>query len=366
MSRHEAYHQRATLASDQNEDTIARSVVAGGQLTPKMDNDVETEEDLLRVVRSQPFNPTAHGRLGAAYWKQGRIEDALNSLTRALELDPKNKETILNCSAVFRSLGRDEDAREILRAYLTAQPNDHEVQSLLNAPVNRPTNDEGVNIADFMNEQGESQYGSGRLDRARACFEMAIEADPAHWTAHCNLGVVRWEDGDVPAALDHLYTAMSLNPEDPEVLRNCFLVLRSAGHIETAAEVMQLYLQKGFGDEAAWKDYAHLQREIGASTWTADELSNGVSEIYVAMGSALFEAGDRSGAITALERALQINARNAEAYYHLGRLVKEAGDVDAALELLQKGLELHPGHETVKSLLDEIVLKRDPGGAGAN
>jgi tetratricopeptide (TPR) repeat protein len=326
----------------------------------------ESESSLLQAIQAEPFSATPHGKLGALYWKQGRVEDALNSLTRALELDPNNKEAIVNCSMVFRSLGRENDAREVLQAYLAIRPTDYEVRSLLDSPMKPAIPDEGVNVADFMNKQGESQFEQGRLDRARACFEMAIEADPDHWAAHCNLGVVRWEDGDVSAALDHLYTAMNLNPDDPEVLRNCFLVLRTAGHAETAAEVMQFYLQKGFGDEAAWKDYGQLLRQIGASTWSPDGLSEDVAKTYVAMGSALFEAGDRSGAVAALERALKIDSGNAEAYYHLGRVVQEAGDLDAALELLQKGLELDPGHHAAISMLEELTKKHEHEETGAH
>jgi protein O-GlcNAc transferase len=338
-------------------------VSKGTSATPKHDY-AEAEKSLLRSLQREPFSASNHGRLGAVYWHQGRVEDALNSLTRALELDPTNKEAILNCGMVFRALGREDDAREVLRAYLAVHPNDREVQSLLAGPEKPATPKDGVNVADFMNKQGESQFEQGRLDRARACFEMAIEADSGHWTAHCNLGVVCWEDGDMPAALDHLYRAMSLNPDDPEVLRNCFLVLRTAGHAETAAEMMQFYLQKGFGDEATWKDYGELLRGIGASNWTPDGLSDRVAETYVTMGSALFDAGDHSGAVTALERALRIDSGNAEAYYQLGRIVKEAGDVDAALELLHQGLELQPEHQATMSMLDELTKERVHGETG--
>jgi tetratricopeptide (TPR) repeat protein len=362
MSQGEAYQQRVTRGCDQNKISIHGAMSGGHSI---QDGIPETEEDLLQIVLNQPFNPTAHSNLGAAYWKQGQIENAINSLTRALELDPKNKDALLNCSAVFRSLGKEEDAQKVLRAYLSSYPNDPEVRPLLECPAKLTTSGERIDVADFLNEQGESQFGEGRLDRARVCFEMAIEADPGHWTAHCNLGVVRWEDGDVSAALDHLYTAMDLNPNDPEVLRNCFLVLRKTGHVETAAEVMQFYLQQGFGDEATWKDYGQLLREIGASSWTPEGLSDRVATTYVAMGSALFETGDSSGAITALERALKIDSRNAEAYYHLGRVVQEAGDVGAALELLKTGLELDPEHQATNLMMDELTNSRKYHETGA-
>ncbi|MHC1745257.1 MAG: tetratricopeptide repeat protein [Syntrophobacteraceae bacterium] len=324
------------------------------------------EAQLLSRLRQEPFSATPHAKLGAVYWNQGRTEDALNSLTRALELDPTNKDAIVNSSMVFRSLGREDDAQDILRAYLNARPDDHEVRSLLTDCRTPARKAEPTSTADFMNEQGESQYEKGRRDRARACFEMAIESDPGHWSAHGNLGVVCWEDGDTPTALEHLYSAMTLNPDDPDILHNCFLVLKSAGHLEAAADVIQHILQKGLGGEADWLAFRQLLQEIGSSSWAPDGLTSNVANIYVTTGTALLEAGDHSGAATALERALRIDAGNGEAYHQLGRVATEAGDLDLALELIQKGLDVEPENQAAKLLLDEITRERTDAIAGAD
>jgi Flp pilus assembly protein TadD len=319
---------------------------------------------LLQDVIDQPFNPVAHSMLGAAYWRQGHVEDALNSITRALELDPQCREAILSSSMVFRDLKREDDAREVLSAYLRARPDDPEIRSMLDSLPTQPPPGSCANVADFLNEQGESQYGNGRLDRARVCFEMAIEANPDHGTAHCNLGVVRLEEGNVNVALEHLYRAMELCPDDPVILHNCFLVLKAAGHFEVASELMQLYLQKGFGDDDAWKEYAELLRDTGNSSWSPEGLSGEVAKVYAVMGSKLLGAGDCHGAVSALERALRIDPHHVEAYVHLGRALKALGETTAALQLIQQGIELHPEDPVALSVLNELTRELNLEKAG--
>lgn len=360
MSQCLTYCESAEPGFGQREEAILVPA-ATKLLHPEQDDN--TKEDLLQTLLNDPFDPVAHSRLGALYWRQGHVEDALCSLTRALEIDSKNREAIVICSEVFRALGRAKDAKEMLSAYLASHPGDIEIQSLLEDPAAKTFAHTEVPAADFLNEQGEAQFALGRLDRARACFEMATEAHAGHWTAHCNLGVLSWEEGKVHEALSHFYTAMDLNPHDPEVLQNCFSALRAAGHLEAAASVMQLYLQQGFGNDDTWEDFTRLNREIGASSWTPGGLTREAASIYLAMGNALFDAGDQVGAFTAFERAIKIAPESAEVYYQAGRVIRETGEANTALEFVRKALELLPSHQGAALMETEITEGQMNSGA---
>ena len=327
------------------------------------------ERALLDAIQEDPFHPTAHGRLGKVYVRQGRTEDGLNSLTRALEIDPQDRETILSCAEVFQSFGRQQDARLVLETYLSSHPDDEEIRQRLDASNERPpseTDSRTFDPAGFLNTQGEAQFGKGRLDYARACFEMALEEDPCHAAAYCNLGVVESHEGNYTKALEQLYRALELSPDDPEILLNCYLALKASGHIEAAVELMELYLRKGFGDDSTWTEYAQLQRQLGAGAWEPTGLTKDVAAIYIQTASALFDAGDHSGAATALERALAIDTQNPEGYYHLGRLLNEAGELDGARESLMKSMELDPDHQAAAQLLHRLAAAAISSESGAN
>ena len=75
-----------------------------------------------RVLKADPFNAKAHCRLSNVYWAQGKTEDALNSLTRALELEPGDRDTVLACTRIFDALGKEDFSREVLQSYLDKNP----------------------------------------------------------------------------------------------------------------------------------------------------------------------------------------------------------------------------------------------------
>ena len=338
-----------------------------GEAAFEAGNTAEALRCFERALELDPFHAKAHSNLGVIYWQQGQIEKALNTLTRALELDPDDQDVILNSSMVFEIMGRVDDARDILGAYLQRNPWDDEVRRKLDTLGSRPQTqpppqpgtacEENVfSPADFLNDQGEAQFENGRVDRARACFEMAIEADPDHAGAHCNLGVVFWQEGNLEKALEHLYRALELNPEDPDVLVNSARALAVAGENEASTQLYKAYLQRYPQDDAAWKDYEELLKGIGASTWNPKGLDPEVADVYLRMSAQLQQAGDLAGASDAIDRALHIDPDRAEAYYLLGCTHRDRDDCPAALALFMQGLEKDDSHKRLALAAGELLV----------
>lgn len=271
-----------------------------------------------KALLSRPFDAKIHNNLSVTLWQQGSTQDALRHLTQALELDPNDQDVILNCARCFTKLGRKEYAREVLEAYLGRNPWDHEVQKELDRIHDGVLDGQGIDHAAFLNEQGEDQFARGKKDHARVCFELALEQDPQSARAHNNLGVLFWDHGDGPKALEHLSRAMDLAPEDGEMMLNASKVLAASGELETAADLLQCYLQRKPQDASAWKDYRQLLEKLVFS-WENKGLPDAVGDIYLRMGEALAEAGDPLGAAEAFARAAQFDAQQAEACYRLGK-----------------------------------------------
>ncbi len=61
---------------------------------------------------------------------------------------------------------------------------------------------------------------------------------------------------------------------------------------------------------------------------------------HFSLGKACLEAGQYRDAITALERAIELNPRMSKAYLLLGESVKLDGQRDQAVEILTKGIEI--------------------------
>jgi len=316
----------------------------------------EAETGFDAILRYDPFNVRAHCGLSRAYWGQGRTEDALNSLTRALELEPNDQETILQFSRACNTLGKKDFAREVLQSYLDRNPHAEAIRTeaqSLEGPT--PTEDPGQReIAELFRKQGTIQFERGRLDHAIACLEMAIENNPVLAGAHNDLGVIHFQNGNIKEALRHLYNALELDSKDPEILGNSARVLALAGETETAEQMYKEYLRLSPEDDAAWGEYEALLRRGPLQQWDESSLTPEVAGIYIDAAKKLMDAGDLAGAAGAIERALKIRPGAVEAMFVLASLHAGIGHREDAADLLEQALEIDPSDADCSALLKSL------------
>ena len=315
------------------------------------------------VLKEDPFSARAHSGLSRAYWQQGKTEDALNSLTRALELEPDDRETVLQCSRVFDALGKKDFSMEVLQSYLARNPRDQLVQNEMDQLDGPAKSDPVSDVGEFFRKQGEIQVERGNLDHAIACFEMALENNPELAEAHNDLGVIRWRAGNLEKALEHFYKALDLKPEDPEILCNSARALSEAGRGDLAVSLFREYLRRRPEDANAWDEYEALVRETAAVDWKPEGLSHAVADIYVKTAKQLIDAGDFTGAAEVVDKALKIDGEGSEALFVLGSLHNAIGQTREATDILEHALLLDPAHRGSAALLKSI--RKCNGGNGA-
>jgi Flp pilus assembly protein TadD len=124
-------------------------------------NDVPTAEKLLLAVQQRfPQEPGAFGPLVEIYRSLGRNQDALNLLERQIKLQPNNPNALLNLAALHMSEGAHEKALPLLDAALKLQP------AFFGARFNRAI----------------AHLSLGRLDQAQSDYEalelMSQTPDP--------------------------------------------------------------------------------------------------------------------------------------------------------------------------------------------
>ncbi|MBF0102379.1 MAG: tetratricopeptide repeat protein [Desulfobacterales bacterium] len=68
-----------------------------------------------------------HNNLAVVYWENNEWSLSLRHFVRALELNPQDKTTLINCVHIFKSLNQPDDARAIIIRYLKEHPNDPEM-----------------------------------------------------------------------------------------------------------------------------------------------------------------------------------------------------------------------------------------------
>ncbi|MGQ9748167.1 tetratricopeptide repeat protein [Desulfosoma sp.] len=313
------------------------------------------------IVQKRPYDCQALSKLGFATWKKGDRQKGAHILEKALELDPDDPEVVKDCVRIFLEAGRGDDARQILESYVQRNPWELEVKQFLDQLSNhnawngapRQESDKEGTAADLLVHLGEEEYDKGNVARARMCFEMAMEKEPAHAKAYNNMGVLTWQEGDLERAMTYFEKALDLAPTDGEILLNAAKVLEAAGHYETGSQLLEIYLTAYPQDAEVWSDYREMIRR-GAQSWSPENLDGSVAEIYEEMGRRLAQAGDVQGAAEAFARVARLQPNNAQAYYQLGLLHLNLNQLQEALEMLQEAQSLDSQNNDVAEALAKV------------
>lgn len=159
------------------------------------------ERQLLSVVQLAPEFAAGHGNLGVLRRRRGDTEGAFDAYRKALALDPRDPSILGNLAALYRSLGREREAKEALaladlsRAtpYTILARGDLEAADGRTATalalyrraarLNSKIPDPQVSIARLSRSVG-------RLDDARRAARRAIKLDPENQEARAILAAL--------------------------------------------------------------------------------------------------------------------------------------------------------------------------------
>ena len=138
--------------------------------------------------------PAGYNNLSNAYYKQGRIEEAISTALKAIELQPDYGVARYNLGNLYAAQSRFDLARTNFQEAIRLFPNYADAYS---------------NFGQLIAERGDIETGI-------QYFRKAIELDPSVSRAHLNLGVALAKQGRIQEALRPLHAAVRLAPESAE------------------------------------------------------------------------------------------------------------------------------------------------------
>jgi tetratricopeptide (TPR) repeat protein len=141
------------------------------------------------VERTGP-NSLAQNNLGNALLQKGRVDEALDHLRKALEIEPDLADAYVSLGNALVQKGRTDEAIAQYRRALELQP------GLVKAHTNL----------------GVAYQQAGRTDEAIAQYQQALDLDPGLAAAHNNLGVALQQTGRLNEAIAHFQKALELQP----------------------------------------------------------------------------------------------------------------------------------------------------------
>ena len=135
-----------------------------------------------------------YNNLSNAYYKEGKVNEAINAARKALELEPDLGVAHYNLGNLYAGQGQFDLAKKYFEAAIRLYPNYAEVHS---------------NFGQLIAERGDIETGI-------RYFRKAIELNPSISRAHLNLGVALAKQGRLDEAIGPFQQAAQLKPDAPE------------------------------------------------------------------------------------------------------------------------------------------------------
>jgi len=242
------------------------------------------------LVDAEPRNAAAWHVLGLACQKQGRLERALEALSKAA----------------------DQDRR----------------------------------VARYHHDLANALLDDGKIDRAISAFRRALRIDDALAEVHNDLGAAYFRKGWHAEAEECFRKAIERKPEHGIAYANLGAALRAQGRLGDSRRAYQRALMlriRGFLP-------AFLQWRIGGAR-TSQAQSIGDPDELQAQALAFEEARDLPSALARLRSAIERKPERSEYHINLARLLAKSGEYNAALEAALRALKLEPGSADVHATI---------------
>jgi tetratricopeptide (TPR) repeat protein len=178
---------------------------------------------LVGIVANWPFygvqgpSPAGYNNLSNAYYKEGRIEEAIRTALKAIELQPDYGVARYNLGNLYAAQSRFDLARTNFQEAIRLFPNYADAYS---------------NFGQLIAERGDIETGI-------QFFRKAIELDPSVSRAQLNLGVALAKQGRIQEALRPLHEAVRLAPDSAEARNYLGSLYATQGRYDEAEKYFQ-------------------------------------------------------------------------------------------------------------------------------
>jgi Flp pilus assembly protein TadD len=300
----------------------------------------------ISLLSKVPLDETLALDLALALGKSGRLDEAANTLTRALQTHPQSLALTTGLVTVLVNQARYQDAELLAKKIMVMRPNDIAAQRLYlrvavlnsDAASARPLGQKLLASAphdfELLYLNGILERKAGEYEAARRHLEEAVGLQNDHGGAHYELGVTLVQLRDERGAQEQLERSIQLGFAEPEARFELAKVLRSLGESEAAQHQLDLYQQAS---------QARSKATLAATK--------------AAQGNAEFDSGNAQKAVALYREALEDNPEDAVIAYKLGLALDKTGDTDAERVSLEQAVRIDPNLALAQNQLGYLASR---------
>lgn len=201
----------------------------------------EALRSLTRAIELKHDCGEAHHNLGLVYFEQEHFEDSVDCFQLATHFAPNLADAHLGLGAALARLGRHAEADAACRRALAIEPQSAAAWFLV----------------------GNIYKLCGDLERAVECYRSAIERDAAFSDAHCQLAFVLYKVGRYAESHASHAAALTVKPNFAEVHHNLGLLWLETGYPEEALASFERALELRPDTLVTQTCIAHALRDLG-------------------------------------------------------------------------------------------------------
>jgi len=275
-------------------------------------------EALAERFPDEPFIPNL---LGGVNFSMGRLEQAVESFTRALRINPEFAEAHNNMGNALNALRKSEEALVSFEKALQIKPDFVEAHNNMGNALNAlGRHEEAVvycnkalrirpDIAEVHNNLGNALLALGRFEEAVVNYKNALQLRPDFAEAHSNLGNALYALEKIEEAVVSYENALQIQPDFDKALNNLGSALCVLGRYEEAIPICNKALLLSPG-------YAEAHRNLS----TAKKYQDDDPQIRIMLGL--------------IERRDLHDSDRMHLGYALGKVYGDIGDHDKAFAYL--------------------------------
>ena len=263
-----------------------------GTLLAMRNKNADARAAFLRALELTPSHLDAFGGLVALDLKEKRFGDAIARMDQSLANSPNVPQLLALAGTVYDQAGQKDKAEQTLRRAIAADPKSSGGYMML----------------------GQFYLKYGRLDEARAEFEALIKQDPRAVGARTMIGMIFEQQGKREEARAAYEAAVADNPSLAPIAAN---------------NLAYMYAEDGVNLDVALN--------LASNAKKAQPELAGIDDT---LGWVYYKKGLWSLAIASFEDSLKRQPDGGAALYHLGLAYAKLGDTAKSRQALERALKL--------------------------
>ena len=220
---------------------------------------VKTEQACRGLLKTYPQLVLVLNILGATLQGQGKLQEAVESYEKAIQLKPDYSDSYSNLGTALKELGQLEQAVESYEKAIQLKPDYADFYSNLGTALKELGQLERAvesyekviqlkpDFAEAYNDLGIALQELGQLEPAVESYEKAIQIKPNYAKAYSNLGNALQKLGQLEQAVESYEKAIQLKPNYAKAYSNCCNALQELGQLDKAVRYMQTAVERNPG-----------------------------------------------------------------------------------------------------------------------